>query len=102
MDRFNTNEEVEVTYKSIATDIIYSDSHKKDQVELIIKALTEESNKVTINEATYKALKTELNASKLLLFELPEDKYRDGWNAAMDKALRFLKMYADGEGLFQI
>jgi hypothetical protein len=99
MNRFNTNEEVEVTYKSIATDIIYSDSNKQEQVDLIIKALTEEGSKVTVNEATYKALKTELTASKIMI---GVDGYAQGWNAAMDKALRFLKMYADGEGLFQI
>ncbi len=106
MDRFNTKDDSVVTFKSIATDIVYSDSSKKEQVDLIINAQynayngckLEMAESVTMNEKTFKALKTELSASKIMF---GSDAYAQGWNDAMAKALNFIKMYSNGEGLFQ-
>ena len=48
--------------------------------------------------ATFKGLLTELGASKVLCPKNVED---HAWNAAMDKAARFVSTYRDSKGLFQ-
>lgn len=49
---------------------------------------------------SFEGLKTDITASKLIL--PPNDDYKKGWNDAMDKALRFVRLYEKKEGLFQI
>jgi len=52
-----------------------------------------------ISKADYKGLCSEIIANKVLSSTTPEDA---SWNAAMTKALHFIRKYHEGTGLFQV
>ena len=49
-------------------------------------------------EEVFHGLKTEIGASKVLLIRNERDRV---WNSALDKALKLVRQYEAGNGLFQ-
>lgn len=53
-----------------------------------------------LSEFLYNSMRTEMISSKIM--GLPNDDYKEGFNQAMEKALKILKNYKEGNGLFQM
>lgn len=51
-------------------------------------------------DKSFNGLKTEIGANRLMM--PPHDDFKKGYNQAMNKALHFVEMYKNKEGLFQI
>lgn len=57
---------------------------------------------VEVSKDTANALegiRTEIGANRTLV---PKDDYNKGWNDAMNEAIRFIRKYEKGEGLWQV
>lgn len=61
-----------------------------------LTAVSEVSKETAI---ALEGLRNEIGANRTLV---PTDDYNKGWNAAMTEAIRFIRRYERGEGLWQI
>lgn len=85
----------------LATDIsvMRGSRERRDAIIKLIADETVNNAKANVSSSVFDWMKSEVTAS--MIMGLPDDEYKKGHNDAMRKALRIIKDYKEGKGLFQ-